>query len=124
MADYKYTTARHQIKYNKEKCGNAYECLKCADVATKKVGCCCLGWMNSSEPDPKTQKRYEDIDWNIITSFMPDCIGCGECVKACPKDALELVLAEPRDPASKIQRSDIVYCYTLKDGTKISTRDS
>jgi len=121
---YEYSTPRHQIIYNKEKCGNAYECLKCVDVATNKVGCMCLAWMNTVEPDPKTQKKWEDIDWKIITSFMPDCFGCNECVKACPKDALALQKAEPRVPAARIQRSDIVFCYTLKDGAKISTRDT
>jgi NAD-dependent dihydropyrimidine dehydrogenase PreA subunit len=121
---YEYVTPRNAIIYHKEKCGNAYECLKCVEVASNEVGCVCLGWMNTTDPDPKTQKRWEDIDWKIITSFMADCFGCGECVKACPKDALELKKAEPREPAVKVQRSDIVYCYTLKDGTKVGPRDA
>lgn len=121
---YEYTTPRHSIIYDKEKCGNAYECLKCVEVTANKVGCCCLGWMNTNEPDPQTQKRWEDIDWKIISSFMTDCFGCGECVKSCPKDALELQKVQPRDPAAKVQRSDLVFCYTLKDGTKIATRDT
>jgi len=120
---YQYTTPRHSIIYDKEKCGNAYECLKCVDTTANKVGCLCLAWMNTHDPDPAVQKRYEDIDWKIITSFMPDCFGCGECVKACPKDALALKVAEPREPATKVQRSDIVFCYTMKDGTKVAARD-
>jgi ferredoxin len=121
---YNYGTPRHTIVYNKEKCGNAYECLKCVDTTSNKVGCLCLAWMNTETPDPKAVKRWEDIDWKIITSFMPDCFGCGECVKACPKNALELKKIDPGEPAIKVQRSDIVFCYTLKDGTKITTRDA
>ena len=121
---YEYTTPRNNILYDKGKCGNAYECLKCVEAATNQVGCMCIAWMNTEIPDPKTQKTWEDIDWSIITSFTPDCFGCGACVEACPKDALKLEKAEPREPAAKVQRSDIVFCYTLKDGTKVTTRDT
>jgi len=121
---YEYTTPRNKIIYDKEKCGNAYDCNKCVETTSNEVGCNCLAWMNSATPDPATQKTYEDIDWSIISSFTPDCFGCGKCVEVCPKDALALEKAPPREPAAKIQRSDIVFCYTLKDGTKITTRDT
>ena len=120
---YEYTTPRHSIIYDKEKCGNAYECFKCVE-ATNKVGCLCLGWMNTETPEPGVPQKWENIDWKIITSFMTHCWGCGACIEACPKDALKLEKAEPRDPGVKVQRSDIIFCYTLKDGTKITTRDA
>lgn len=119
---YQYTTPRHKILYDKEKCGNAYLCLKCVE-ASNDNGCLCIGWMNTETPQAGVPQRWEDIDWKIITAFMPNCDACGKCVKACPKDALKLELAPPRTPAARVQRSDIVFCYTLKDGTKIKARD-
>lgn len=119
---YQYTTPRHKIIYHKDKCGNAYECLKCVDT-TNKIGCFCLGYMNTETPDPKTQTTYESIDWKIFSTFMPNCWGCEACIKACPKDALELKRAEPGEPTVKVQRSDIIFCYTHPDGTKETSRD-
>ena len=29
---YEYTTPRNKIIYDKEKCGNAYECFKCVEI--------------------------------------------------------------------------------------------
>jgi NAD-dependent dihydropyrimidine dehydrogenase PreA subunit len=120
---YRYTTPRHSIIYDKEKCGNAIECLKCVEAA-KKFGCLCIAWMNTETPKPGVPQKWEDIDWKIVTAFMPHCLGCGACIEVCPKDALKLEKAEPRVPAAKVQRSDIVFCYILKDGTKIATRDA
>lgn len=118
---YEYTTPRYALKYDKEKCGNAYECLKCVE-ASVKVGCFAIGWCQSKTPEPPYPQSYEEIDHMIITCGMAVCNGCGKCIEACPKDALTLVKPEPRVPAAKVQRSDIIFCYTLKDGTKVTPR--
>jgi hypothetical protein len=54
---YEYTTPRNKIIYDKKKCGNAYECLKCVETTNNEVGCNCLAWMNTATPDPATQKN-------------------------------------------------------------------
>ncbi|UMZ74238.1 4Fe-4S binding protein [Natranaerofaba carboxydovora] len=118
---YEYHTPRPKLIYDKEKCGNAYHCLKCVETSNR-VGCLCIAWMNTETPERGKPQKYEDIDWKIVTGFMTNCWGCNKCVEACPNDALRLEMPESREPAARVQRSDIIFCYTLKDGTKITTR--
>ena len=120
---YSYVTPRHKLVYNKEKCGNAYECLKCVDVTANKVGCLLprLAEYPDAGTDGEAMGRYRLADHHIVHARLLRVRGMCEGL---PKRSLELQKVDPGIPAVKVQRSDIVYCYTLKDGTKIMTRDT
>lgn len=118
MEDYSYSVPRPVIDYDAEACGNAVLCLKCVK-ACLDTGHNLIGFMNTDDPPvgENAPKRLEDIHHMIIFSGMINCPGCGKCIDACPKKALTLVMPEPREHAAKVQRSDIVFCVTNKDGS-------
>jgi ferredoxin len=115
-----YTTPRNRIYVDEEACGNAILCLKCVKVCLEH-GPNLLGYANKDTPPvgEDAPKSLQEIDHKIVTRWMVLCDGCEECLRACPRGALSLVRPEPREPATRISRGDIVFCHTLRDGTKV-----
>jgi len=121
---YTHTTPRPVLSVDEEACGDAILCLKCVETCLE-AGPNCIGFINIDTPPvgDNAPQRLEDIPHKIITSVMINCNGCGKCVEACPKGALKLEMPEPQVPATRVQRSDIVFCGTLRDGTRVFPRD-
>lgn len=116
-----HVTPRYSILVDEEACGNAIECLQCVRACLDH-GPNVLGYVNKEAPDPNkfVPRRLEEIDHKIISAFMINCDGCGQCVAICPKGALSLIAPEPQVPRSLITRDgSIVMCGTLADGTEI-----
>ena len=71
-------------------------------------GCCCEAMI--------AQRRFGLLNPVHTTNFLPvvdreSCTGCGECVAACPVDAMTLVSAnEPRHPKKKRAKVDPTIC--------------
>ncbi|NPU85651.1 MAG: 4Fe-4S dicluster domain-containing protein [Syntrophaceae bacterium] len=116
-----HVTPRYRVAVDEDACGNAIDCLKCVKTCLDH-GPNVLGYMNKEAPDldKYIPRRLEDIDHKIISGFMINCDGCGECVAVCPRSALTLVVPEPQVPRALIPRDgSIVLCGTLADGTEI-----
>ena len=80
-----------------------------------------LGYINKETPPvgQNAPKTLEEIDHKIISAFMFNCDGCGECVNVCPKNALTLITPEPAAPRARYSRDGtIVICGTLANGKK------
>ncbi|MDD5171115.1 MAG: hypothetical protein PHN75_20025 [Syntrophales bacterium] len=124
MDNYSYATPRPLIEVDTDRCGNAVLCLKCVK-ACLDAGPNCIGFINTDTPPvgPDAPQELEDIQHQIISTCMVNCNGCGKCVVACQKGALRLVMPERQQPADRVQRCDIIYCVTKKDGTVVMPRD-
>jgi NAD-dependent dihydropyrimidine dehydrogenase PreA subunit len=119
MDNYYYMTPRPMIEVDTDLCGNAILCLKCVK-ACLDAGPNCIGFINSDTPPvgPDAPQKLEDI-----STCMVNCNGCGKCVAACLKGALKLIVPEPQQPAERVQRCDIVFCVTKRDGSVTMPRD-
>ncbi len=119
-----YTTPRYRIYVDEDVCGNAILCLKCVKSCLDH-GPNCLGFANKDIPPvgEGAPKTLQEIDHRIVTGFMIMCDGCEECIHICPKGALSIERPEPREPAARIERGDIIFCHTLRDGTKVYPKE-
>jgi NAD-dependent dihydropyrimidine dehydrogenase PreA subunit len=124
MNEYSYVTPKPMIEVDTDLCGNAILCLKCVKACLDS-GPNCIGFMNSDTPTvgPGAPEKLEDIHHQIISANMINCNGCEKCVEICPRKALKLIMPEMQQPADKVQRCDIVFCVTNRDGSTISPRD-
>lgn len=116
-----HVTPRYRIAVDEDACGNAIECLKCVRICLDH-GPNVLGYMNKEAPDLDqfVPESLEDIDFKIISGFMINCDGCGQCIDACPRNALSLITPPPQIPRALIPRDgSIVLCGTLADGTEV-----
>ena len=115
-----FKTPRYKIAVDEAACGNAIECLKCVHKCLE-LGRNTLGYINKETPPvgQNAPKTLEEIDHKIISAFMFNCDGCGECVNICPKNALTLITPEPAMPRARYSRDGtIVICGTLANGQK------
>ena len=116
-------TPKYTLKFDQEACGNAVLCLKCVH-ACRDHGVNCICFVNKATPPvgEGAPKDLKDIDHKVGAPFAIFCDGCGKCVEVCPKNAITLVKPEFRDPATRVSFGDLVYCHTLRDGTKVYPR--
>ena len=75
-------TIRPEITYDKEKCGDPTDCLKCIRICPY----CVLCYRPSEIPEPPNPPN----DWVIISTFRVMCPypACKLCVDTCPKGAI------------------------------------
>jgi ferredoxin len=116
-----YVTPRYRIEVDEDACGNAVLCLKCVRACLDE-GHNVLGFVNKEVPETgeRAPRSLQEIDHKIISAFLVNCNGCGQCVSVCPNNALSLVAPEPQLPRAVVPKEpSTVMCYTLADGTVI-----
>ena len=50
--------------------------------------CCCIALQNLRKVTPDVSRRFRHMGWQAVVSG--DCSGCGQCLSACPVDAVRL----------------------------------
>jgi len=72
-----------EIFINKEKCTVPLNCRTCLKVCPQCV----------FQLYPTGIKRFEELppeNWKLKVSYSDLCVGCMECVKACPEKAIKV----------------------------------
>lgn len=76
--------ARVQIAINREKCPVPIRCRKCVEVCPQ-----CLYKLHLVKIDKG--KEMPEEAWDLDMWFPDQCVGCLECVKVCPENALRVI---------------------------------
>jgi ferredoxin len=81
-------TIRPIIEYDKEKCGDPSNCLKCIKICPYKV----LAYRPLEIPEPGKPPK----DWIVVSTCRVMCVypSCKLCIEACPNEALNVSIPE------------------------------
>ena len=83
-----------RITVDYQKCTKPFACKKCMDI--------CPGNVFLVYQNPMMVRKYQFVDENqpgsyvLLAPMIGKCVGCMECTKVCPNDALKVVIEEPK----------------------------
>lgn len=89
-----YMGSKVRIAVDFQKCTKPFVCKKCMNV--------CPGQVFLVTPNPMMIRKYQPIDENqpgsylLLAPMILKCVGCVECVKVCPNDALKVMIEQPK----------------------------
>ncbi len=72
------------VKVDRERCGNALDCMICVHKCPRQSLMAKIEGLRLSKTE-KVKYRY------VFQLFPSRCDGCGDCVKLCPNNAIQLV---------------------------------